>query len=143
MLVYHGTENEFEEFLSGTIFFSTDRDFASGYAGPSGTVRAFEIDAEMLLDTRDPKSLGRLTGGIPIEDPYSGQEYDTAEEFLGECAGDTWEAVEPLIESARAMGYVGMLITEGGILNVAVFDISIVREIDEADLEASPSADLG
>ena len=131
MRAWHGTPETFDTFRDGTTFFSTDRDFAADYAGPSGRVLAFEIPEDDLLDTRDPEQLARLTGGEPITDPYDGTEYPDAAAFLDACGGDTWEAVEEHVQSARAMGYAGMIVTEGGAVNVALFRPEIAAEISD------------
>lgn len=137
MKVWHGTSEDFEAFRPGTTFFSTDRDFASDYCGPNGRLIAFEIPEDRLLDTRDPSQLQKLIGTDPIKDPYSGLEYRDAASFLREASSDTWEAVEEFLQSARAMGFDGLIVTEGGVVNVALFDPELAVALDGDTLAPS------
>lgn len=138
MKVWHGTAAEFDSFHDTTTFFSTDRDFAADYAGSAGRVLAFEIPEKGLLDCRNPEQLARLIGGGPIEDPYDGTEYPDAQSFLAALGGDIWEGVEQYVQDARAMGYAGMIVTEGGTVNVALFDPWMARMIEEDQPSPAP-----
>lgn len=61
----------------------------------------------------------RRTG--PIEDPYDGAVYETAESFLEALSADTWEGIEAVIADVRATGCDAVLVTEGGVVNFAIF----------------------
>ena len=133
MRVWHGSPETFDRFRDGLTFFSTSRDFASDHSGPGGGVAAFEVPEAGLLDSRDPDALRSVTGGRGLIDPYDGTEYDTEEAFLDACGSDTWEALEAMADDVRASGYAGMILTEGGVVNVALFDPSVADRVRDDD----------
>lgn len=100
--------------LSVPTFFSSCMQEAYGYAGSGGRLFKVWVPELMVFDSANVGAVAELSSGRPIYDPYSGEEFATAEDFLDSCSNDTWEAMEALGLPPVALVY------EGGVRNLYI-----------------------
>lgn len=128
--VYHGDAKPDFKPHRGS-FFSTDRDFASGY-GPYVT--------EWVIDlSRTGSSLDGdfITDYLPLYDPYDDAEINSLDDYF-ERSSDTWEILETdgvIDKMMQDAGLAALSVYEGGIENYYVRDTGILTPVSQADAE--------
>jgi len=119
--VWHGTDKIFDRPKEDT-FFSSSKDFAKNYGK---NLYRYILHLYNPFDSLKRSHLDKLFKAvIEIEDPYDGKIYRSSSQILNKLASDTWEALEPLKNDIKAMGYDSVIIYEGGIKNYLVFSPS-------------------
>jgi hypothetical protein len=127
LVVYHGTNREFDEFdphqtLEGDrrdrtspIFFSTDKDYAAAYMGGKSRVVEAYVRAENIFDVRNPEHLRRIADAADVR---------PGDWLYDKLKAQDWSAIESdkVQDVIRKLGYDGFYTFEGGRLNIGVYD---------------------
>lgn len=120
LVMLHGSETD-KTYFGDDRFFSELSDFSSDY----GEVKRYRVSLGNVFDIGDRDDCNRLVELVgELVDPYDGGTYRTFDELerYGLLGMDTWEISENYVRELRGMGYDGIVLYEGGVFNVMVFD---------------------
>lgn len=115
--LYRGTDDGH----MGSGFFSTEKSFSEGFGEYVGE---YAISLKNQFDSLNEEHISLLIDEFGyIEDPFDGERYETAEDFINNVGSDTWSAIENYVDDIKGLGFDGIKIYEGGCLNYCVFDV--------------------
>jgi len=89
---YHGQESAQINF-SRSIFLSQSINTAARYGK---NIFCIWVPHTEIFDTGNAEQIRQHYGDMEIEDPFSGEIFETVDDFLAEHSSDTWEAFEAL-----------------------------------------------
>lgn len=116
--LYRGTDDGH----MGSGFFSTEKSFSEGFGEYVGE---YAISLKNQFDSLNEEHISLLIDEFGyIEDPFDGERYETAEDFINNVGSDTWSAIENYVDDIKGLGFDGIKIYEGGCLNYCVFDVN-------------------